>query len=80
MVKLNWIPVTIGLPVEPDKNMLVILRPPVGSTKFDPDDRWMESATFDPGSGWSGGWDYYLGDDFIVTHWSARPEFPEDDE
>lgn len=80
MAKVCWIPVTRGLPVDPDTNMLVILRPPGQSKDFDTEDRWMEFATFDPGYGWSGQWCDYLGDDFIVTHWSVRPEFPEDDE
>lgn len=77
---VHWIAVTVGLPAVSDVNVLVIVRPPESSKEFNPDDRWMEFGTFDPGVGWCGNWMDYLGDDFVVTHWAARPEFPEDDE
>jgi hypothetical protein len=75
---VHWIPVTTGLPAQADVSMLVVLRAPDNTKEFDPEDRWMCFGTFDPGSGWSGDWVDYLGDDFVVTHWSPRPQFPED--
>ena len=75
---VHWIPVTTGLPADPVENVLVIIKPPKGSKEFDPEDRWMEFGTFSPGEGWVGNWMDYLGEGFVVTHWSPRPKFPAD--
>lgn len=75
---VHWIPVETGLPSNSEENVLVIIKQPVGSTEFDPEDRWMDFGTFSPGQGWSGPWMDYMDQDCIVTHWSLRPDFPID--